>query len=83
MELVQISKELELATHMTAREICRELSVQLYDQGKLSAGKARKLAEMTVQEFQLLLGSREVVVNYDVEDFLDDLETIKRLNLDQ
>lgn len=83
MELVQISKELELATHMTAREIRRELAVQLYAQGKLSAGKARKLAEMTVQEFQLLLGSRGVVVNYNIEDFLDDLETIKRLKLDQ
>ena len=44
MELIQISKELELATHMTAQEIRRELAIQLYTQGKLSAGKARNLA---------------------------------------
>ena len=83
MELVQIAKELELATHMTAQEICRELAVQLYAQGKLSAGKARNLAEMTAQEFQLFLGSRGVAVNYNTEDFQADLETIQRLKLDQ
>jgi len=48
----------------------------------LSAGKARQLAEMAVHEFQLLLGSRGIPVNYGVEDFLEDLETIRRLKLD-
>jgi len=83
MGMVSISKELELATHMTAQEIRRELAVQLYAQGKLSMGKARELAEMTVYEFQCLLGSRGIPVNYGVEDFLDDLDTIQRLKLDQ
>jgi predicted HTH domain antitoxin len=83
MGMVNISRELELATHMTAQEIRRELAVHLYARGKLSAGKARELAEMTVYEFQGLLGSRGIPVNYGVEDFLDDLDTIQRLKLDQ
>ena len=83
MGMVSISRELELATHMTAQEIRRELAMQLYAQGKLSMGKARELAEMTVYEFQCLLGSRGIPVNYGVEDFLDDLDTIQRLKLDQ
>ena len=83
MGMLSISRELELATHMTAQEIRRELAVQLYAQGKLSLGKARELAEMTVYEFQCLLGSRGIPVNYGVEDFLDDLDTIQRLKLDQ
>jgi predicted HTH domain antitoxin len=83
MGMLSISRELELATHMTAQEIRRELAVQLYAQGKLSMGKARELAEMTVYEFQCLLGSRGIPVNYGVEDFLDDLDTIQRLKLDQ
>jgi predicted HTH domain antitoxin len=62
MGMVNISRELELATHMTAQEIRRE---------------------MTVYEFQGLLGSRGIPVNYGVEDFLDDLDTIQRLKLDQ
>jgi len=83
MGMVNISRELELATHMTAQEIRRELAVQLYTQGKLSMGKTRELAEMTVYQFQCLLGSRRIPVNYGVEDFLDDLDTIQRLKLDQ
>jgi len=83
MGMLSISRELELATHMTAQEIRRELAVQLYAQGKLSAGKARELAEMTVYEFQGLLGSRGIPANYGVEDFLDDLDTIQPLQLDQ
>jgi predicted HTH domain antitoxin len=83
MTMLSVSRELELATHMTAQEIRRELAVQLYAQGKLSAGKARELAEMTVYEFQGLLGSRGIPVNYGVEDFVDDLNTIQRLKLDQ
>jgi predicted HTH domain antitoxin len=81
--MISVSHELELATHMSAQEIRRELAVHLYSQGKLSAGKARELAEMDVAAFQCLLGSREVPVNYGLEDFQEDRATIQRLALDQ
>jgi predicted HTH domain antitoxin len=83
MELLTVSKELELSTHMSAQEIRRELAVHLYSQGKLSAGKARELAAMGVIEFQCLLGSRGIAVNYSEDDWRDDLNTITRLQLDQ
>lgn len=83
MAMIGVSQELELATHMSAQEIRRELAVHLYAQGKLSAGKARELAGMDVRAFQCLLGSREVPANYGLEDFQDDLATIQRLALDQ
>jgi predicted HTH domain antitoxin len=67
---------------MSAQEIRRELAVHLYTLGKLSIGKASELAEMTRAEFQCLLGSRRIVVNYGIEDFLDDLGAIRRLHLD-
>jgi predicted HTH domain antitoxin len=82
METLRISKELQLATRMNAREIRRELAVHLYALGKLSTGKASELAEMTIAEFQCLLGSRRIVVNYGVEDFLDDLDAMRRPHLD-
>jgi hypothetical protein len=53
--MISVSHELELATHMSAQEIRRELAVHLYSQGKLSAGKARELVEMDVAAFQCLL----------------------------
>ncbi len=80
--MIQISKELQLATHMSAQEIRRELAVHLYAQRKLSIGKASELAEMTIAEFQCLLGARRIVVNYGIDDFLDDLDAIRRLHPD-
>jgi predicted HTH domain antitoxin len=82
MEMLQISKELQLATRMSAEEIRRELAVHLYTLGKLSLGKASELAEMTIAEFQCLLGSRRIVANYGVEDFFDDLDAIRWLHRD-
>lgn len=82
MEFVCISKELEFATHMSSREICRELAVHLYSNDKLSIGKASELAAMDLVSFQSLLSSRGIAVNYNEDDFRDDLETISRLTLD-
>ncbi|WP_264197192.1 UPF0175 family protein, partial [Microseira wollei] len=42
-------------------------------------GTARRLAGMNLIEFQKELASRGICVNYDVEDFQNDLETLKRL----
>ena len=83
MELISISKELEFATHMSAQEIRRELAIHLYMQGKLSAGKASELARMGLVDFQCLLSSRSIPVNYSEDDFRDDIDTIVRLQLDQ
>ena len=37
------------------------------------------MAGLTVWTFQQLLGSREVPVHYDVEDYEEDLATLKEL----
>ena len=50
-----------------------------FQQDKLSFGKAREMADMTAWEFQQLLGSRGITVHYDVEDYEEDLATLKEL----
>jgi predicted HTH domain antitoxin len=57
----------------------RELAIHLYGQGKLSFGKAREMAGMTVWEFQQLLGTRRIPVQYDIEDYEEDISTLKEL----
>jgi predicted HTH domain antitoxin len=66
---------------MTPQELRRELGIHLFQQGqgRLSFGKAREMAGLTVWTFQQLLGSREVPVHYDVEDYEEDLATLKEL----
>jgi predicted HTH domain antitoxin len=38
------------------------------------------MANMTVWDFQQLLASREITVHYDVEDYEEDLTTLKELD---
>ncbi len=61
---------------MTLEEMKLELALMLFQQGKLSFGKAREMAGLTVWEFQLLLGQRKILVHYDVQDYVADRPAI-------
>jgi predicted HTH domain antitoxin len=66
-------------TRMTPEELRRELAIYLFQQGKLSFGKAKEMAGMTAWAFQQLLGSRSIPVHYHIEDYEQDLITLKEL----
>jgi len=76
---IEIPREVIHATRMTPQELRRELAVYLFQQGRLSFGKAREMADMTAWAFQQLLGSRGIPVHYDLEDYEEDLTTLKEL----
>ncbi len=76
---IEIPREVTHAARMTVEELKIELAVHLYEQGKLSFGKARELAGMTVWEFQQLVGSRKIPVHYDIQDYEEDIKTLKGL----
>jgi len=74
---IEIPREIIHATRMTPEELRRELAIYLFQQGKLSFGKAREMAGMTVWTFQQLLGSRGIAIHYDLEDYEADRSTLK------
>lgn len=76
---IEIPREIIHATRMTPDELRRELAMHLFQQGKLSFGKAREMAGMTVWTFQQLLGSRGIPVHYDLEDYEADLSMLKEI----
>ena len=76
---IEIPREVLLATRMTAEELRRELAISLFQQGKLSFGKAREMAGMSFWGFQQLLGSREIPVHYDIEEYEADLKNLRDL----
>lgn len=76
---IEIPREVIHITRMTPQGLKRELAVYLFQQDKLSFGKAREMASMSVWEFQQLLGSRGIWVHYDVGDYEEDLATLKEL----
>jgi predicted HTH domain antitoxin len=76
---IEIPRDIIHATRMTPQELRRELAVYLFQQGKLSFGKAREMAEMTVWTFQQLLGSRGILIHYNIEDYDEDLSSLREL----
>ena len=79
MIALPISREIVHATRMTPEELRRELAIRLFQQRKLSFGKAREMTGMTVWAFQQFLGDQGVLAHYDVEDYEEDLANLKEL----
>ena len=76
---IEIPLEIIHATRMTPEELRRELAIYLFQQGKLSFGKAREMAGMTAWAFQQLLGGRGIPIHYDLEDYETDRSTLKEI----
>lgn len=76
---IEIPREVLHATRMTPQELKRELAIHLFQQGKLSFGKAREMADMTAWAFQQLLGARGIPIHYTLEDYEEDIATLKEL----
>ena len=66
---------------MTSTELKLELALTLFQQNKLSFGKARELAELSVIEFQRELGRRKIPPHYGVREFEEDISTLKGMGL--
>ena len=76
---IEIPREIIHITRMTPQELRQELAIYLFQQDKLSFGKAKELADMTVWAFQQLLGSKGIPIHYDMDDYEEDLATLKEL----
>ena len=51
----------------------------LFQQDKISIGKARHLAGMNLLQFQHELNQREICVHYDLEELEEDIQTLQKL----
>lgn len=78
---VLIPDDILCATRMTEDELKLEIAIMLYKQEKISSGKARAWTGLTVIEFQHELAQRGFCINYDVEDFEEDVKTLQSMRL--
>jgi predicted HTH domain antitoxin len=76
---IDIPQDILDSARITVPEIKRELAIQLYAQGRLSIGKARELAAMSLWQFRHLLASREISVHYEVADLDEEVATLQKL----
>ncbi len=65
------------SARLTISDLKVEIAVYLYAQGRLSIGKARELASMSLWEFRQLLASRRISPHYEVADLNEDVATLR------
>lgn len=79
MKTLVLPEDIIQATRMSDKELKQEIAIMLFQKEKLTLGQASRLAGMSHIQFQHLLASREIPVHYDVDEFEEDLETLRRL----
>ena len=73
MSLV-ISDDVIRASGLSEADLLLEIIILLFQQEKLSLGKASEILGMPQIRFQRLIADRGICVHYDVADFQEDLQ---------
>ncbi|MFZ1829345.1 MAG: UPF0175 family protein [Candidatus Competibacteraceae bacterium] len=79
MTTLEIPQGILDAAHLTLPDLRRELALALYAQQRLSLGKARELAGLTLWEFRQWLALRRIEAHYDTTDLQGDLDALREL----
>lgn len=73
MSLV-ISEDIVKASGLSEQELIIELVLLLFQQGKISLGKAAELLNISQVRFQKILSDRGINIHYDVEELQEDIQ---------
>ena len=89
MDTVTVNMELprdvllaaDISTVGASAEIMKFLAIQMFKERLISFGKATELTGMDKLTFMELLGRKGISLNYDVDDYEEDLNTLRSLDL--
>jgi len=89
MDTVTVNMELprdvllaaDISTVSASAEIIKFLAIHMFKERLISFGKAAELAGMDKLTFMELLGRKGISLNYDVDDYEEDLNTLRSLDL--
>jgi predicted HTH domain antitoxin len=76
----------EIAAHLAvdetdlSRKTLEALAVEGYRDGCLSIGQVAEMLDLSVLQAEEFLHSKDVSLNYSLDDFQEDAATIRRLN---
>ncbi len=79
VKILEIPQEILDSARLTIDELKTEIAISLYAQGRISVGKARELANMSLWEFRQLLAVRRISPHYDESDLEEDMATLHEL----
>ncbi len=69
--------ELMQASGLSEEDFRLEIIIMLFQKKKISIGKASKLAGLPLLKFQHELAVRQIPIHYDLEEFEEDLQTLR------
>jgi predicted HTH domain antitoxin len=82
---MELPKDILLAADISeanaSADIKKYLALYMFKERLLSFGKATELSGMDKLSFMELAGSKGISLNYDVDDYREDLQTIRDLAL--
>ena len=76
---IEVPQDILDSARLTVPELKIEMAVYLYAQRRLSIGKGRELANMSLWEFRQLLASRRISPHYDESDLQEDVSTLRNM----
>jgi len=79
VSVLEIPRDVLDSARLSLDDVKLELAVSLYAQHRLSIGKARELAGLSLWEFRQWLAARRVPAHYDEIDLAEDVTTLKGL----
>lgn len=82
MSLV-IPDEFLQTAHISEADLKLEIAILLLQQEKITFGTASQFTGINQLELRKILGSRKIPIQYDVEDFRQDLRNLKIDGVDQ
>ena len=68
-----ISDDVLTASGLKAEELFLEVVLLLFQQNRLSLGKAAELLDMSQIRFQRIIAERNICIHYDVTEFREDV----------
>ncbi|NET62382.1 MAG: UPF0175 family protein [Symploca sp. SIO2E6] len=76
---VVIPDDVLISARMSEAQLKLEIAIMLFQQDRISIGKARHLAGMNLLEFQREISERGICIHYDVEEFEEDIKTLQEI----
>lgn len=79
--IINISEDISRKIGLQEEELVLEIAILLFKQERLTLGQASKLAGKHQSEFQKELGRRKIPIHYGETELLNDIETMRKINL--
>jgi predicted HTH domain antitoxin len=74
---MQITIDLPDEVQVSESDLLIELAIALFQQERITLGTASQISGMHQMEFQQLIGSRGICIHYDVEEFEEDIQSLR------